>query len=484
MADTDTTATATPPASEEQEFTYPIKIEDAGPATKRVSIEIPPERIQTKLEEQFKELRQQAAIPGFRPGHAPQKLIKKRFSSDVKEQVRRSLISESYQQAVEKNNLQVIGEPQFDNPDLIQLPESGPLTYSFEIEVQPDITLPDLKGISVKRPAITVTEEHVDQAMQNLREQQGTLVPVEDRGVEAGDQLLADIHVKVDGNIVGHQHDATVMARKGQIGGIDIEDLDEQLKGAKPGETRAIKAHVADDNANEVIKGKDVELEIAIKDLKKLELAEINQDFLESLGFENEKELRDALREQMEERIRFDVQQALREQVYKYLLDNVNIDLPSRLSDRQTDRIVQRRGVDMLLRGVPREQIDANVARLRTGAREEAARELKLFFILQKIANDQNTDVDESELNGRIAMIAAQQGRRPEKVKQDMDRDGSLSQMYIQMREQKAVDKILEDAKVEDIDVAAEAKKKKSKKSEKEDEAEEAGEKKEDEKKE
>src|SRR5690242_18471321 len=123
MADTDTTndttATATPTVSEEQEFTYPIKVEDAGPATKRVSIEIPPERIQSKLEEQFKELRQQAAIPGFRVGHAPQKLIEKRFSSDVKEQVRRSLISESYQQAVEKNNLQVIGEPQFDNPDLI-----------------------------------------------------------------------------------------------------------------------------------------------------------------------------------------------------------------------------------------------------------------------------------------------------------------------------------------------------------------------------
>src|SRR3989440_5160609 len=132
MADTDTTAIASPPASEEPEFTYPIKIEEAGPATKRVSIEIPPERIQTKLEEQFKELRQQAAIPGFRPGHAPQKLIEKRFSQDVKDQVRRSLVSESYQQAVEKNNLQVIGEPQFDNPDLIQLPEQGPLTYSFE----------------------------------------------------------------------------------------------------------------------------------------------------------------------------------------------------------------------------------------------------------------------------------------------------------------------------------------------------------------
>src|ERR1700760_737488 len=94
-------------------FDYPVRIEDAGPGAKKVSVDVPHERIVSELDKQFKELRGQAAIPGFRVGHAPQKLIEKRFSADVKEQVRRSLISESYEQAVEKNSLQVIGEPQF-----------------------------------------------------------------------------------------------------------------------------------------------------------------------------------------------------------------------------------------------------------------------------------------------------------------------------------------------------------------------------------
>src|SRR5689334_20981165 len=138
---------ATAVEQEEKPYEYPVRIEDAGPATKKVSVEIPPDRIKTKLEEQFKELRQQAAIPGFRPGHAPQKLVEKRFSADVREQVRRSLISESYEQAVEKNSLQVIGEPDFDNPDEIKLPEDGPLTYSFQVEVQPNIALPDLANL-------------------------------------------------------------------------------------------------------------------------------------------------------------------------------------------------------------------------------------------------------------------------------------------------------------------------------------------------
>src|SRR5439155_4333451 len=384
------------------------------------------------------------------------KLIEKRFSQDVKDQVRRQLISESYEQAVEKNNLQVIGEPIFDQTQSLDLPEDAPLSYSFEVEVQPDITVPELKGLKIKRPKIEVTDENVAQAMTNLREQQGTLVPVEDRGVEDKDYLVADVHIKLDGNVVGHQHDAQIVVRPGRIAGIEVDDLDEQLRGTKAGETRTIKATAPENHPNEPLRGKDVDIEIAVKDIKKLEPVEVNHEFLESLGFENEKELLEALREQMVERIDYDVQQAMREQVNKHLIDNVTIDLPAKLSDRQGQRVVQRRAMDLMMRGVPREQIAGNLERLRSGAKDEAVRELKLFFILQKIANEQNVDVDESELNGRIAMLAAQRGVRPEKLKQEMAKDGTLANLYIQMREQKAVDKILQTAEVEDVDVLAE----------------------------
>jgi trigger factor len=121
-------------ATEEEAYTYNVTIEDLGPATKKVSVEIPEDRIKNKLAEQFKELRSQAAIPGFRVGHAPQKLIEKRFATDVKDQVRRSLVSESYEQALEKNNLNVLGEPDFENADAIQLPETGALSFSFTVD--------------------------------------------------------------------------------------------------------------------------------------------------------------------------------------------------------------------------------------------------------------------------------------------------------------------------------------------------------------
>jgi trigger factor len=449
MAENETAAVA---EQQEQDFEYPVKIEDAGPGAKKVSIEIPQERITAKLAEQFKDLRKQAAIPGFRPGHAPQKLVEKMFATNVRDQVRGDLIRESYEQALEKNKLQVLGEPEFENAEEIKLPAEGPLTYSFSVEVQPEFTLPDLANLKVQKQKVNITDENLEQAMNNLREQQGTLVPVEDRGVQAKDYLVADVHVKDGETVITHQHDAQVVARPGRVAGLQIDDLDKQLEGMKPGETRTISVKAPETHANEAIRGKDVQVEVALKDIKRLDLAEVDQDFLQDLGFSNEADLREALRQQMAENIEYRVQQSMREQVNNFLLENVQLDLPAKMSDRQADRVVSRRAVDLMMRGMPQHQVEANLERLRGGAKEEAARELKLFFILQKIANERNVDVSEGELNGRIAMLAAQRGRRPEKVKQEMAKDGTLANMYVQMREQKAIDQLLATAQVEEVE--------------------------------
>ena len=113
--------------------------------------------------------------------------------------------------------------------------------------------MPELTGLKIRKPKISVTEENVEQAMQNLREQQGALIPVEDRGVEKGDYLLGDVHVKLDGNVIAHQHDAQIVARSGRVAGIQIDDLADKLAGLKAGETRTINVHVPDTHSSEAI---------------------------------------------------------------------------------------------------------------------------------------------------------------------------------------------------------------------------------------
>ena len=211
--------------------------------------------------------------------------------------------------------------------------------------------------------------------------------------------------------------------------------------------------HVADTHARRKLRGKDVEIEISLKDIKKLELAEINEEFLTDLGFSNQQELRDALREQMVERITFDVQQAMREQVNKFLLDNTTIDLPTKLSNKQADRVVNRRAVDLMMRGLPREQIEANIEKLRHGARDEAIRELKLFFILQKIATDAG-----SRCGRRRIERPDRDDRRPARPAPGEAEAGDgqgrhAGESVRQMREQKAVDKLLEKAQIEEVEL-------------------------------
>ena len=439
--------------AEQAEFTYPVQIEEAGPGTKKVTIEIPAERITTKLEENFKELRQKAAIPGFRAGHAPRKLVEKKFATDVREDVRRALVSESYQQAIQKNNLKVLGEPDFGAEQKLELPESGSLKFSFEVEIAPEFTLPELTGVAVKRPKVEVTDEHRDQAMANLRQQQGTLVPVENRGLEAKDYVTADVAVKCEGKEVGAQKDAMFVLAPGRIAGLFVEDMDKQLAGLKPGESKTITVKAPADFGNAEMAGKDVELIIALKDIKKLEPAEINEEFLTNLGFKDEAELRDALGEQLQIRVKNDVQQAMRDQVSKFLFDGVVLNLPTKMSRRQTDRVVQRRATDLMSRGVPQAQIEANIEKLKTGAEEAAVRELKMYFILERLAEQLEIKVDEAELNGQVAMMAAQYGERPEKMKQQLSKDGTLENMYLKLRENRALDKVIESAKIEDVEL-------------------------------
>lgn len=436
--------------SAEAEFVYPVTIEDAGVATKKVTVQIPESRISESLKTQFKELRSQANVPGFRVGHVPQKLIEKRFTKDVREQVTRTLLQESYQQAVEKNNLQVLGEPDFENADAIKLPDAGDLSYSFSVEVQPEFTIPELTELVVKKPSVTITDEHVNQALTNLREQQGTLLPVEDRGIKAGDIVTADVHVKSGEEIIMHQHDQQFKVAATTIVGIKLDDLPAVLEGAKVGDEKTATLTGPEGHPNEKIAAKEIGVAFKIKDVREQELAEINDEFLEQLGFKDQGELLAALREEMEIRVKNDVQNAMRDQVAKALLDGTNIDLPAKMSSQQEGRIVQRRAVDLMQRGVPEAQIVQNIETLRGGAKEEAVRELKLFFILGKIAEQQGVDVSEGELNGNIAAMAEQRGLRPEKLKQQMSSEGSLNTLYLRLRELKAIDKILEHAKIED----------------------------------
>ena len=451
-----------------------VSVEDSGPARKLLKIEISEAKIKEKIEETFGNLRDEASIPGFRRGRAPRRLLEKRFGSSIKDDAKSQLLSEAYTQAIEENELDVIGEPEVKDGDKIELPESGSLKLEIEVEISPDVELPSFEDIKVTKTKAEVTDEDVDAEVNRYCERFGKAANVEDAIVEAGDFLKANVTIYPqdkagdDEAAIATLNDTYIMVNgenadfKGHVAGIVVEDLGKKLAGKKIGEELTIEMTGPKSHENDEIKEKPIAIKIVINAVERLEPAPV-EEVLKSVGMESEEDFRNRLKEMLEAQKEREQKSDMYQQVNDQLVEKVALELPEGLTGRQIERVLQRQKMEMLYRGTPEQEIEAKLAETRSESEEAATKQLKLFFIIDKASRELDVDVNENELNGQIAMIAMQQGRRPEKLRQEMQKRGELEQLYLQLREQKTLDKILEKAVVEEVE-AGEPKKKATKK--------------------
>ena len=427
-----------------------VTIEDAGPCKKKVLIEVPAETITKLTDKQYEELRKDAVVPGFRKGRAPRRLLEKRFGKETSEQVKLKLLAESSEAAIKDNELDTLGEPDIDY-EKIELPTEGPMKFDFEVEVRPEFELPELKGIPVAKTKYEVTDELVDEEIERLQKWSGVWTPREEgAAVESDDQIVADVVIKVEGieeeqklnNIEIH------VRPNGFVGAIPVEKLDEMLIGAKTDETKKTNVEVPKTYFREEYRGKKVDIEIEIKDIKWLKPTEIDEGFLARYDVEDEAELREKISEMLQSRLENQMQSEMAEQIYQYLHDNTDFDLPLNVVAEQANTVLQRQYTNLIMRGLSREQISEHMEQLQAGSEEQAKKQLKSFFIMDKIADKFEIEVSDEEINGHIAQLAIQRGQRPERMREDMERDGSLAQFKLEIRQKKCIDKLLETAKI------------------------------------
>ncbi len=430
-----------------------VTIEESGPCKKKVTVEIPAETIKKSLDERYGELRRDAEVPGFRKGRAPIRLLEKRFGSEVSEQIKLKLLADASEAALKDNELNILGEPDIDYEE-VELPEDGPMKFDFEVEVRPEFDLPELEGIAVEKPKTEVDDEQIDEEIETMRKRVGIWVPKEDGTCELDDQVVADVVLKIEDAPEDERHDnMEIFVRKnGFVGPVPVETLDELLVGAKNGDKKETSVSIGESFFNEQYRGKRIDVEIAIKDIKKLEPAELNAGFFERFGVENEDELREQIGEYVRAQAERNVRANMGDQVYRYLLDNCKFELPGDVVADQSKRVLQREYTNLLIRGAKREQIDERMEELRASSAQRAEEQLKLFFIMSKVAEKLEVpEASEEEVNGYIAQAAASRGRRPEKMRQELTRDGSLEQFKLQVREHKCIEKLLEDANITEV---------------------------------
>jgi trigger factor len=459
------------PEEEAQEEEAPelkniVTIEEAGPCKKKVIIEIPEAKIRKVTDEQYEELRREAVLPGFRKGRAPRRLLEKRFGKETAEQVKLKLLADASEAVIKDEELKALGEPDIDFEE-IKLPEEGPLTFDFEIEVRPEIDLPPLEGIPVTKTKLEVTDEQVDREIEQMQRWAGVWAPrAEGAAIELEDRIVADVVIKVE-DVEEEQklNNIDIQVRpNGFVGAVPVEKLDELLVGAKAGEHKEVSIEVPKTFFREEYRGKKVDIQIDIEDIKWLKPTELDENFLSRYNVENEDELREKIEDTLHSQLERQTRAEMSEQIYKYLLDTTDFNLPLDIVAEQAHTVLQRQYTSLLMRGLAREQIDEQLEQLQAASEERAKEQLKTFFIMDRVADQFDIRVEEEEINGHIARLATQRGQRPERLREEMARDGSLAQFSLQIRQDKCIAKLLETAKVTEKKAKTKSKKAKAEK--------------------
>ena len=454
-----------------------VESEDLGMLCWKLTITIPRETIDERLAEQFAELKREAQVDGFRKGRAPLRLVEKRFGRDVGDQMVGTLVGNAFLAALEKEELKdkTIGDPRIwvqmpeERPtgtggkrtvltdklveidkalDHMQLPSEGAMSFSCEVELRPEFELPDLEKIPLERPLVEITDEIVTGEIDRIRAMQGQYVPVEEGGIKADDMVVADYTCTVGERVVADETNHALAARDQRLEKIPVEGLGEALVGKKASDTVTVEAKVPDDYDDAELRGQTARFEFVLQDVKRLRLPELDEEFLSNIGADSEDELRNMVRQDLDARRQHMVQSKLRADLREYLLSKTELDIPSGLSQRQTDRALARNMIEMYRMGMPQEEIEKRMDGTRASAAAEATRELKVFFIMTRIADELEVSVSEEEINGAIAMIAQRRGRRFDRVRDELSRTGGLENLQVQIRDEKIMDRLIENAEI------------------------------------
>lgn len=428
-----------------------VNITDAGPCKKKISVEIPAEKITKVLDEQYKELGMGTVVPGFRKGRAPRRLLEKRFGKEIGQQTKLKLLSSAAEAALKDNNLDSLGDPDIDH-EKIELPKEGPLKFEFEIETRPEFQLPPLEGIPVEKPKLEVTDDAVEQEIAELQKRVGAWKP-KDGKIAADDQVIADVVLKPqDGETEKIDNTEIYAHHRGLVGKVPVDKLDELLIGAKAGDVQTTTVEVQTTFFDEKYRGKKVDVEIKINDIKELQPAKLDENFFKRFGAANKDELAKMIRQRSEADVERHQKDAMRQSVRNYLLEKVDFDLPANIVADQSKQLLQRQYTRLLMQGVKTEEIQKQMEQLKSSSDKQANEQLKAFFVMDAVAKKFDIKTTEEEINGYIAQVAMYRQVRPERLREQMSRDGSLAQAAIEIREIKCIDKILESAKITEVE--------------------------------
>jgi len=412
-----------------------------------LTFEVSAEEFDKALNQAFKKVSKDVQIPGFRKGKVPRKIFEARFGVEALYQDAVDIVLPSaYTNAVQETEIEPIDQPEVD---IEQIEQGKPLIFTAEVQVKPEVTLGEYKGLEVEKQDVEVTDEDVDNDIELLREHHAELVVKEEGKVEEGDTVVIDFEGFIDGEAFegGKGENYSLEIGSGQF----IPGFEEQLVGKETGEETEVNVTFPEDYHAEELAGKEAVFQVKIHEVKYKELPELDDEFAKDVDEEAEtlEELKNKKKEQLEEQKKQDAENKTRQTLIEKASENAEVDIPEVMVENELDQMVREFEQNLQMQGMTMEMYsqftgqDQNA--LKEQMKEDAEKRIKSSLTLETIAKAESLEPTEEDVDAELEKMASMYGIEKDRIVQMLG--GNTDTIKGDLKNNKAVDFLVEHSK-------------------------------------
>jgi trigger factor len=435
----------------EQNYTaMKIDVDELGPVQRKVRVELPKDEVASEFAKAYRNLGQRVRVKGFRAGKTPRSVLQGLYGEEIKGQVRSHLVEHSLGEALKERGLQIVSRPEIEAEDLS---EGADFSFSAVFEIKPEFEIKDYVGIEVERVKLSVSDEQVDQALKRIQESHAQLEPVESREVaQAADFVTLDFAGTIDGKeFPGGKAENYLM----EVGaGQTLPEFDNAVVGARRGEAKSAQVHFPEDYPNRALAGKTAEFNLVVREIKQKVLPSLDDEFAKEHGeCGSLEELKAKLRGRLGDELKKFQDNDLKERILGRIIDNHPFMPPSAMVERQT-RYLMERYQDRSNEGAGADA--PSLEETRKACEERAMRQVRATLLAEKIAQAENIEIPQSEVQERIEHLARATGERGKNVRQYYSRADAREELRSQMVFERTLDYLLQKANIKERDAPSE----------------------------
>jgi trigger factor len=427
-----------------------VSIENLAPCKKLVRVELDAAAVDAAFDAITKDFQKQAALPGFRPGKAPLPMVAKKYEAEIKDEAKRKLIGENYRQAIADQKINVVGYPDIEE---VQFGRGQTLQFTATVETAPEFQMPEYKGLPATLETKSVSDADVDKAIDLLRGQHASFNTAA-REVKSGDIAVVNYTGKCEDKLITELAPTAKGLTEQKSFWIETEGnsfipgFAAQLLGAKAGDQRTVNVDFPADFVTPQLQGKKGVYEVEVVEVKEKVLPAIDDELAKKYGAESLEKLKEGVRKDLENELKYSKSKSVRAQVVKELLGKVNFDLPETAVANETRNVVYDLVRQNTQRGINRDIIEKSKDEIYANATANAKDRVKLAFLVGKIAEQEKIQATQEDVIKRAQQLAMMYQMPFEQFVKDLQKRDGVQELYQQVVHEKVLEVLEKNAAI------------------------------------